>query len=318
MKAFITEHQLNQIFFGIRHEYDCFGTQKIDDKLIFDALDEHAKIVIPTPKTIIPFKKILWPNKQNINGEKSTRKIALIGLTNCDANALEILLKKFSHTDLLPLRENILVISTQCLSDDHCFCTSWGLDTIEKFDLHIQKEATGYSIFAGSPNGEKILKTNHIAKRINQPKLKKITLEGKELIDQKELPLAVSDKARLMDYWTIVANNCFGCGSCSTVCPLCFCVRQNFHNTTTGACKPCLDWDSCFAKDFSEIQNHHDFRPTNLDRLYDWYHHKFVRSPKENKTFLCTGCGRCIEACPAFLNQYRIIQSLIKKEEQIN
>ncbi|MEI6499070.1 MAG: 4Fe-4S dicluster domain-containing protein, partial [bacterium] len=207
---------------------------------------------------------------------------------------------------------------TQCLPDEHCFCTAWGKSEVKKYDLHIQKEETGFSVFAGSKIGEAILKNNSIQAKGQRPKIQKIVLEKKELIDQKELPIAVSDREALKDYWTIVSNNCFGCGSCSIVCPLCFCIRQNFENSATGECKQCLAWDSCFSKGFSEIQNHYDFRPQNIDRLYNWYHHKFVRSHHEDKNFLCTGCGRCIEACPAFLNQYRIIHSLIKKEEKIN
>ncbi len=325
MRAFITEHQFNQIFFGIQNEYECFGTQKIGKKIIFDKLTKKSKVLIPTPKTIIPFKKILWPDGQELKSpnhdqEKSPkiRKIALIGLTNCDASAVDIFLKQFAQTGLMISRENILIVSTQCHPDEHCFCTSWGLDKIKNFDLHIQKELSGYSIFANSDKAKKILRDNGVRYQIRLPKLNDIVLEDREKIDQKELPIAVNDKTGLIDFWQIVSNNCFGCGSCSAVCPLCFFTRQDFKNDLSGGCKKCLNADSCFSKSFSEIQNHVDFRPTNLDRLYNWYHHKFVRSFHTDKEFLCTGCGRCIENCPASLNQYRIILSLIKREEKIN
>jgi ferredoxin len=144
--------------------------------------------------------------------------------------------------------------------------------------------------------------------------LKKIeNSEQEKIIDDKKLTKVIENKEDLKDFWQGISNNCFGCGACTAVCPLCFCTRKDFKNTPDGQTKLCLDWDSCFSKRFSEIQNHHDFRPENVDRLYNWYHHKFVRSPRENNFSLCTGCGRCIDACPANLNVKNIIKAAIEK-----
>ncbi len=318
MKAYINEHQLHQIFCYIQEEYDAFATQKKDGKYIFDALSNISDIPIPSPKTIIPFKKILWPNHTSVNESKARRKIALVGLTNCDALALELLLQELGHTQLLPEGEDLLVVSTECFPDKDCFCTALGQDKVEAFDIHIQKENKGFAIFSGTKLGTEILKKNGIKITLKQPKIKPVTHAKKEPLDQNELSTAVNDRANMTDFWQSVANNCFGCGSCSAVCPLCFCTRQDFQNEIDGSCHQCLSWDACFSKSFSEIQNHYDFRPANVDRLYNWYHHKFVRAYTTQKHFLCTGCGRCIHACPAHLNQYNIMRSLTRKEGKID
>ena len=148
-----------------------------------------------------------------------------------------------------------------------------------------------------------------------RPTLKKIMIKDKDVFDKNILTEAIQDKVKFQDYWQSVANNCFGCGSCSAVCPLCFCVRQDFENNAAGNCDHCFRWDACFSKSFSEIQNHHDLRPANIDRLYNWYHHKLVRAPYEKIGYLCTGCGRCIKACPAHLNQHSIMNGLQRKEQ---
>lgn len=315
MKALINHHQFSQIFHFIRQEYVIFGTQKRDCQAIFDLLEKPSDLLLPTPKVTIPFKKLLFQNHVDLGHRMSAKKIAFMGLTNCDATALKIFLKQFSETDLMP--EHILIISTTCVPDQACFCTAFGKNEITDFDLHLQKEDTGFQIFSGSKIGDDILKQNKIKndRRLSLPReidLKKISSVKKELLSKN-----IEDKASHLPFWEEISENCFGCGACTAVCPLCFCIKKDFENNVDGSSTHCRGWDSCFSKSFAEIQNHHDLRPGNINRLYNWYHHKFVRVYNSGKTFLCTGCGRCIKACPAGLNQYKIISSLGKKKESI-
>jgi ferredoxin len=315
MQSFINKHQLDQILSYISKEYKTFATQKIDSKVVF-AEYRKSPVLIPTPKTVMSFKKYLWPDGQSLDSPSSS-KLAFIGITNCDAIALNKFLSEFSHTNLLPKREDILVVSTECQKDEFCFCGAFGHGKIQFFDLHIQEEKTGYSIFSGSRIGEKILRENGVKNHIKKPKLKNIDLGAQTIFDKKELSKAIDDLPHFENFWQKIANNCFGCGSCSAVCPLCFCTRHEQDNKDDGSCSSCLSWDSCFAKNFSEVQNHHDLRPERINRLYNWYHHKFARAYLDKKDFLCTGCGRCIKACPAHLNQYKILSSIESQEEKI-
>ena len=313
----INSHQLAQIVANIAKNFDVYGTISQDNGLTFAKTDKFSDLVIPTPKTRIPFKKILWANHQDIDSLplKPKKKFAFVGIVNCDVLALDILLSEMSAYDFLPKREDILVVSTECKPDDHCFCTAFGHSKITGFDLHIQKEKDGYSIYSGSKIGNKILRENGLNLKKVGSSLKDIKLDSVEKINEKKLSKELDDRKNHELIWQSVANNCFGCGGCTAVCPLCFCTRQDFSNKTDGSSKICLDWDSCFAKSFSEIQNHYDLRPENVDRLYNWYHHKFVRAYKDKKHFLCTGCGRCIKACPAHLNQHHIIEAIETNKE---
>lgn len=324
MKAYINKHQLDQIIAYISHEFETFATQRIDGKIVF-AKYEKGSILIPTPKTIIPFKKFLWPDGQELNPplldkerQGEVKKYAFIGLTNCDAIALEKFLGQFSHTNLLPKRENILIVSSECKIDEFCFCTAFGHDKITNFDLHLQTDRNGYAVFSGSKNGEKVLRENGVKSHMKKPDLKNIALNIPTIFDKKELSLGLDDMPRFKDFWQKIANNCFGCGACSAVCPLCFCTKHTEKDDLDGQNHSCLSWDSCFAENFSQIQNHLDLRPERVNRLYNWYHHKFVRAYLDKKDFLCTGCGRCIKACPAHLNQYKILSSIENQEEKVN
>jgi len=299
------------LFSFIKKDYLVYGTKRDNGKIIFDLIVDADEVVIPTPKTVMSFKKILFENERDIS--EDNRKIAFFGIASCDALAIELFKKEFADKNLLA--KDILVISSECQPDDFCFCGAFGLKKPGNFDIHIQEEKSGYRVFAGSKKGAEILKEVGIKTASDDTSLKDIPNTAKT-IDKNELSETVSDRKNNLDFWQGIANNCFGCGACTAVCPLCFCTRQDFDNKTDGSCNRCLSWDACFSKSFFEIQNHYNFRPEPADRLYNWYHHKFVRSYEDKGHFLCTGCGRCIEACPAHLNQHNIISSIISKEEK--
>lgn len=286
-------------------------------------MSKPSQAIFFSKKTVIPFKRILLPDGQSVEQFDKDKKIALVGLPNCDIWALLYFLKEFEQTNLLPKRENILIVGSECKPDRFCFCERMGTDKHAPFDLFIQEEKNDFSVFSGTKTGEEILKKAGVKKSKNKPTLNPIR-ENATVFDDKAIEKTISNRNENEDFWQGISKNCFGCGACSAVCPLCFCTRQEFENHLPSikkegqegsTCTQCLKWDSCFAKSFSEIQNHYDLRPANIDRLYNWYHHKFVRAKFEHNHFLCTGCGRCIEACPANLNVKNILESIIKKGE---
>lgn len=310
MKAFINEHQLKRILSGIQIEYKTFAVRKVNGKYSMELLEETNSPQIPAPKSIMSFKNILKPGSFS-----KDQKIAFVGLPECDTLALIRLLKEFDGTGLLPKRENVLIISAECKSDEFCFCTSLPKTKLSS-DLHLQTENDRLSIFALSKKGEGILKKNFIKITLKQPKIRPIQLSiDKKIINTKKLAKEIDNKEKLTDFWQSIANNCFGCGACSTVCPLCFCLRQKFSNNVDGGARQQYCYDSCFSKSFSEIQNHFDLRPKNINRLYNWYHHKFVRAYYKDGSPLCTGCGRCVANCPAHLNQEHIIRSVLTQDD---
>lgn len=307
----ISKHQLNNILEIIGKEYRLSGYQNRGDQVVFDVLKSSSKAKFFQENGIIPFKKILLKNHKDIKDDNS--KIALIGINPCDNNALYIFYNQFRESELITPRKNLFVFVSECKQNEYCFCEYFGGNKINNYDLYLQNDKNEYSLFVGSEKGKAIVE------KIPLKKSKKKKPKEIERPDNKFLPDladAIEAQDKHIDFWTHIANNCFGCGSCSIVCPLCFCFRQNYENDLKGNSKPKICWDSCFNKEFSEIQNHMDFRAKNVDRLYNWYHHKFVRGFRELGKPLCTGCGRCIKACPANLNQKNILKALEEKEDE--
>lgn len=314
MEAKIIEHQLYQIIELIKKTYQTYGVQEKNGKISFALIKKGSGVRLDLKKPILSFKQILLPNGLDVNDFKD-RKIAFIGLKNCDVWAFYAFLKEFSGTSLLPKLENIFVLSSDCLPDKNCFCGLIGTNKIAPFDLYVQENRGHFEIFSGSEKGNSILKKAAIPQSKTKLKINEIATE--KTWPMESVSKLIENRAGNEKFWNAIANTCFGCGACTAACPLCFCTRQEFKNDLDGKTSQCLKWDACFAKRFSEIQNHFDYRPTNADRLYNWYHHKFVRAKYEHNHYLCTGCGRCIEACPANLNMKNIIETLLKLNKQI-
>lgn len=309
MAYYINNIQLHNLIDLISNKYLSYAPQKYQGKVIFDLVENFSDLRL-FHQTIIPFKKILFPDKISKNF-LSDKKMALVGLYTCDVHALDIFLKQFTDSPLVPKRNQLFILSVSCKPDDDCFCDIFSTNKITGFDLYVQKENDRYSIFVGSAKGKLILDKLALKESKKEPKIRQINIHTE--INKNKLEELVSNCKINEEFWQGVSNNCFGCGACTAVCPLCFCVRQNYQNKLDSKSKECLAWDSCFADDFFKISNGFDFKPKNVDRLYNWYHHKFVRAPKEINQFLCVGCGRCIKACPAHLNIKNILNSLEEK-----
>lgn len=314
MNSQINIHQRNQLIDFIISDYQTFATTNKNGKIVFEQICNTSDYYPTTTQTIIPFKKILWPDERKF-GNSPTSKIALLGLANCDIWALWRFYDQFKETDLLLPKENLLVIGRNCKKDKNCFCDLVGTSDPAPCDMVFQGNSDDtINVFSFSKKGNDLLKNCGITE--SKKKIKPSLIDSdEESFNSPKLSTIIDNFDQYKDFWQGISNNCFGCGACTAVCPLCFCTKQIFGKDIDGKAKQCLEWDTCFGKRFSEIQDHFDLRPKNVNRLYNWYHHKFVRSWHDNKYFLCTGCGRCIEACPANLNIKNILKSIITDDK---
>lgn len=98
--------------------------------------------------------------------------------------------------------------------------------------------------------------------------------------------------------WDEVAARCLGCGSCTLVCPTCFCSTLEDQASLDGeAAERWRRWDSCFSSDHSALHG----RPVRSDiktRYRQWLTHKLAYWIDQFGTSGCVGCGRCITWCP--------------------
>jgi ferredoxin len=244
----------------------------------------------------------------------------LIGSRPCDAAAAPVLDAVFSwdYKDefFLARREKTTVIGLACTSaDDACFCTAVGLSPAD---------ARGSDLFLLPLEG-------------NSYRCQEITAKGSrllarhpELLTEEEggrpLPLAEPAVAKLdlkkikawldnnfaSPFWTGIAERCVGCGACAFLCPACHCFDINDEGSEQQGQRR-KHWDACAFGKFTNHASGHNPRDIQANRYRNRVMHKFKYYDDKFKETLCTGCGRCIRACPVGIDIKEILDEIEKQ-----
>ena len=238
-------------------------------------------------------------------------KIAFLGIRACEIAALRIhdrVLQggPFVDTDYAARRADTLIVAVGCtVSAPTCFCTSMGSgpELTAGHDLAIVETEDGLLVEAATPAGETLLAA--LAARVATPEERaraahEVAATRARIGDPVALPglkerlLAQPDHPR----WAEVAERCITCGSCTSVCPTCFCTSVTQTTDLAGADVVMnRTWDSCFSPSFAKVAGG-SFRSRPRDRYRQWLTHKLATWEDQFGTPGCVGCGRCVTWCP--------------------
>ncbi len=112
-------------------------------------------------------------------------------------------------------------------------------------------------------------------------------------IDKKETLDLYNEK-----YWDSISFPCLNCGTCTYVCPTCWCfdIQDEMAHKNGRRMK---NWDSCMFPNFTIHTTGHNPRNTKLMRVRQRFMHKLkYHQSKYNMGIMCVGCGRCVTSCP--------------------
>jgi NAD-dependent dihydropyrimidine dehydrogenase PreA subunit len=103
--------------------------------------------------------------------------------------------------------------------------------------------------------------------------------------------------------WEELGEKCLACGSCTNVCPTCYCFDvQDEVNLRLNAGERQRTWDSCQLDEFARVAGGENFREARSGRQ----RHRFMRKGKYIYDMYdrlgCVGCGRCIRTCLVHIN----------------
>ena len=236
---------------------------------------------------------------------------ALIGIRPCDAKSLVLVKLNFDtpeHKDPYWLRayEATTLVGLAC--DDPagtCFCTSAGCGPYheEGLDILLVDSGSHYLAKVITEKGENLLKVAgwetevDVLSEIESRKSKaeaKITLtiaadklKNKAILDLYEAP-----------FWEDVAFACINCGTCTYICPTCWCfdIQDEVYKSSGIRMR---NWDSCMFPLFTLHTTGHNPRGAKTQRVRQRFMHKlkyFV--DKYTSGIMCVGCGRCVRLCP--------------------
>ena len=310
---------------------EIFVPTVVDGKVSkFAPWDGHNEPAMDLINTKLPPKDTLFPHQEGMykyrtDGEQSLEEIVeapdriLFGVRPCDARSIDCMDKvflgdKYQDTFYARRRERLTVIAHACAqAGPTCFCDSMGLNPGEapSADLLLtDAEGGGWLVKPQTPKGEEIeqLWQDLMVKESEGAAPAVCTLKtamSPELSEQ--LTAHFEDPI-----WDENCHACLGCGTCTYLCPTCYCFDIN-HEDHGGEGTQFRCWDSCMYSDFT-MMAHGNNRTSQMQRFRQRFMHKLVYFPANNDgMYSCVGCGRCVEKCPSSLNIVKVIKAFEKE-----
>jgi len=317
----------------------------------FDAIENPVQLRLDYDTTILPPKKYFIPQVQQIlaftltpslqvadmaagpqeeNQSSKTRpwrgkRFLLFGVHPCDLAAITFNDKIHSRAYPDPYRERrrreSIIVGLYCLKPcPESFCRSMGtLNWEEGADLMLTDLGEAYLVQVRSEAGRMVIeaagKLIRPAKDGDMERARHLLVEREEqfpnpLGDPSDLPerLELCYESQM---WDKLGRRCFGCGSCTLVCPTCFCFDvQDKVDLSLERGVRLRRWDSCQLVDFALVAGGHNFRPTIASRVRFRIYHKFRAEPEQVGQIGCVGCGRCTRACPADIDIVEVLRDI--------
>ncbi|MEA3339164.1 MAG: 4Fe-4S dicluster domain-containing protein [Chloroflexota bacterium] len=306
-------------------DYRVVGPQAKGSKFAFGTITDPAQLRLDYDTTILPPKKVLQPPQERLaTFNRQEQKIeavieavptVLLGVHTCDLHAIQLLDEVFSdeHPDAhyLERRKQTVIVGLECLEpcDEHAFCKSMeALTADEGYDLHLTDLGAAYAVDVATEKGEQLLSRYGTAREASEVDVQRLNeVLGAKWprftyrldFDPTELPALLST-AYEHPLWEELGERCLACGSCTNVCPTCYCfdVFDEVDMALTEG-ERMRRWDSCQLDEFARVAGGENFREARAGRQ----RHRFMRKGKyiyEKFAKLgCVGCGRCIRTCVA-------------------
>ena len=271
----------------------------------------------PKGNTELPPKDMLFPSTEkmytyrmganpSVTEHSPAEPRVIFGIRPCDVKSIErmdrVFLADTADTLYAARRQHSTLVALACdAPGQNCFCDSLGgsPNCAPGADMLLVEAGEAYGISAQSEKGEALL-------TLWKPLLSEGEATAPKAVCALQLPEmeALPDKLDGMfedPIFTELSAACLGCGTCTYVCPSCYCF--DLGDETRGAegtkfrC-----WDSCMFSDYTRMAGGADPRPSKKERLRNRYLHKFCYFHQQHGESLCVGCGRCIDKCPAHLD----------------
>ncbi len=294
----------------LQARFQVFAPVKMRTKkdTAFKAVKKESELDLDS-KPIFSQKSLFFPSHQEMlefdergtvieskKGENRAKKV-LFGVRACDLHALlrmdALFLREPRDPYFEKARSNLVIFGLKCSSAwENCFCESVGASELVGHDVEMW-EAGGRYFFEGKTiAGKKLLREFGGFEEVEGVKK-----PGKRSLCKRSVEVGKVDFNKID--WKKWGDICFACSNCVMVCPSCTCFDVSDDlNLDLKSGKRKRTWSSCYMIEFASVSNF-CFRPLKSERFKQFVMHKWNYFKKEFGAHMCTGCGRCIDYCPA-------------------
>ncbi|HIC84735.1 MAG TPA: 4Fe-4S ferredoxin, partial [Desulfobacterales bacterium] len=247
----------------------------------------------------------------------------VVGIRSCDAHALKLVNVNFDNPEYkdpwwVRRYQATILVGLGCNEPcSTCFCTLAGGGPFNRDVLDVLLYDLGEKFLAEavSEKGEQLLSTLSGGKEPEASDQEKARDLEKRAIEGMPEALSVEllREKVLLDlfnapFWEDVAFACINCGTCTYLCPTCWCfdIQDEVYKKEGDRIR---NWDSCMFPLFTLHGSGHNPREQKFQRVRQRFMHKLKYYPDKYKNGIqCSGCGRCVQFCPVNIDIRQVLE----------
>ena len=341
MKIFsISKDNWTQGLASLTESYRLFGPVRENEFHNFKELNKGQAPDLDCLNTRLSPKSIIYPQSQalleysldesredhhimqEVDTDYSPR--AVFGIRPCDAKAFMLVGHNFDTPEYkdpywIQAYEATTLVGLACDSPcSSCFCTTAGCGPHheEGLDVLLADIGDAYLAKALTDKGEKLLQMAGWDTAADVDTAEKMLATMRQESESKISAFAGTDKLKQIDtaelhkapFWEEVSFSCINCGTCTFVCPTCWCFDIQDENSGKSGLRV-RNWDSCMFPLFTMHGTGHNPRGTKLHRVRQRFMHKLkYYVDKYDVGIQCVGCGRCVRSCPVNIDIRKVCE----------
>ena len=301
LQRFIDSFLKSRRVFAPVRDGENFNFQEIRSGKDID-LRGYVNTEFPPKKFLLPEGEVLFEYESGkVKAKTHNEKVVIFGVRPCDTHAIVVLDRVMGEdpadAHYNKRRDSALVFALNCdKAGENCFCGSMDTSDPEGFDLLFTSQGKDYHIETGSKAGGEIVRKSKFFRKTGK-KARKAKLKFRKKMNTKDLLKIMKDRFE-SKIWDDVASRCLSCGSCTSVCPTCYCFDISHVNSIEKEGGDVVrKWNYCMLRPFTRVAGEVYFREPRVERVKQFFYHKLVYGKENQGKFHCVGCGRCITEC---------------------
>jgi sulfhydrogenase subunit beta (sulfur reductase) len=329
----ISQIELNRWLDRLAVENSLIAPQNVSGVLLYRTVKSSQEIAWGFTRPEMSVKDAFFPmtdqllSIQKVGGQVTVTETlpdgnqVIFGVRPCDAQGLMILDKVF--IDKQPVdpyyalrRQNSILIGLACRElHASCFCTSVGgaPDDASHMDIMLYLTVTGYALEGITSKGQDLLASLNV----EPEEVEKPVYSYPD--QQYPNPGSIQWTSHFTDdYWQTISDRCLSCRVCAYVCPTCRCfITRDEPAQGKGNYERLRCWDSCNGANYRMVAGGHRPRSEKSERLRNRFLCKFYYFTTQyglGETSSCTGCGRCVDACPVNVDITEVLNDFGRTE----